>query len=382
MSNRFQRPAGAYTGDLTLNNRNKYQTDSTANPKVAISSTKMDGDLNYLINSLNTLNDEMAGIVLGSLPDGVITAGKLAAGAVEASAMGVASVEAAALAPASVTTAALASQAVTGNKIAPLTINDTHVADNSMTADKLASNAVTTGKIASNAITLGKLQNITGNTLLANTNAGSNAVGELTLSASQLVGRGSVGAIGGVNLGTGLSFSGSTLNTSSAEDYVRTTTLSSVANAVHATAIDSGSIADEFILQNIIPSVDAQLVFDVSVDGGGSYLAATNYRYAHFTFVSTSGAGVSADAATFPLSVTALVESTSIGLSGWLRVQQLGSGITVVTGQTSYVDAAATKRGVTVTGYINTAAPITHVRFAFSGANMTSGTIVQHKLRK
>lgn len=46
----YSRPAGAYAGS-TGSNRTKYQDDSAAN--TAISSAKVDGDLNYIIDSLN-----------------------------------------------------------------------------------------------------------------------------------------------------------------------------------------------------------------------------------------------------------------------------------------------------------------------------------------
>lgn len=60
MTTKFQRPAGAYAGGSGLANRTKYQDDATATPKRAISSAKMDGDLNYMIDALN-LMDEASG---------------------------------------------------------------------------------------------------------------------------------------------------------------------------------------------------------------------------------------------------------------------------------------------------------------------------------
>jgi microcystin-dependent protein len=57
MTSKFQRPAGAYAGVSGLANRTKYQDDANAVPKRAISSSKMDGDLNYIIDSLNTLDN-------------------------------------------------------------------------------------------------------------------------------------------------------------------------------------------------------------------------------------------------------------------------------------------------------------------------------------
>jgi microcystin-dependent protein len=57
MTTKYQRPAGAYTGASALANRTKYQDDATATPKRAISSAKVDGDLNYLIDGLNEIDE-------------------------------------------------------------------------------------------------------------------------------------------------------------------------------------------------------------------------------------------------------------------------------------------------------------------------------------
>ena len=57
MSQKFQRPSASYSGQAGLTNRTKYADDATASPKRAISSSKMDGDFNYLIDAVNTLDD-------------------------------------------------------------------------------------------------------------------------------------------------------------------------------------------------------------------------------------------------------------------------------------------------------------------------------------
>lgn len=56
MTAKYQRPGGAYAGQAGLANRSKYQDDATAVPKRAISSAKMDGDLNYLVDALNEID--------------------------------------------------------------------------------------------------------------------------------------------------------------------------------------------------------------------------------------------------------------------------------------------------------------------------------------
>lgn len=50
----FERPTGSFAGTSGAN-RTKYQDDSAAVPKRAISSSKVDGDLNYILDALNTI---------------------------------------------------------------------------------------------------------------------------------------------------------------------------------------------------------------------------------------------------------------------------------------------------------------------------------------
>lgn len=70
----FQRPSAGYTGEAGLPNRTKYNDDSTASPRRAISSVKVDGDINYLIDAVNALYDTA---ISGVVADGAITNAKL-----------------------------------------------------------------------------------------------------------------------------------------------------------------------------------------------------------------------------------------------------------------------------------------------------------------
>jgi microcystin-dependent protein len=58
----YERPSGAYTGASGLANRTKYQDDSSATPKRAVSSSKVDGDINYLVDAVNTLDTELSSV--------------------------------------------------------------------------------------------------------------------------------------------------------------------------------------------------------------------------------------------------------------------------------------------------------------------------------
>lgn len=61
----YERPAAGYTSSSTTTNATKYQDDAAAIPKRAISSAKIDGDLNFLIDVVN----ELAALALSaSLP--------------------------------------------------------------------------------------------------------------------------------------------------------------------------------------------------------------------------------------------------------------------------------------------------------------------------
>lgn len=56
MTTKYQRPTDGYEGQVSLANRTKYQNDAAAVPKVAISSTKIDGDFNYILDALNEID--------------------------------------------------------------------------------------------------------------------------------------------------------------------------------------------------------------------------------------------------------------------------------------------------------------------------------------
>jgi hypothetical protein len=78
--------------------------------------------------------------------------------------------------------------------------------------DITVSSGGTVWTIDNDAVTYSKIQNVAGNSFLGRAASGAGDVGEITVGASELVGRGSTGNITGITLGTNLSMSGTTLN--------------------------------------------------------------------------------------------------------------------------------------------------------------------------
>jgi Repeat of unknown function (DUF5907) len=78
--------------------------------------------------------------------------------------------------------------------------------------DITVSSGGTVWTIDNDAVTYGQIQNVTGNSFLGRAASGAGNVGEISVGASELVGRGSTGNITSITLGTNLSMSGTTLN--------------------------------------------------------------------------------------------------------------------------------------------------------------------------
>ena len=162
----FNRPTSSYTGEVGLTNRTKYQDDSAASPRVPISSQKMDGDLNYLLDAVNTLYDTA---VNSAIPDDSITDAKLR-NSVGLSVIG-------------------RSANTTGNPADIIAASDGEVLRRSGTSigfgqiatGGITDSAVTAVKIADTNVTYAKIQNVPTGTILGRSTAGAGSLEELTL---------------------------------------------------------------------------------------------------------------------------------------------------------------------------------------------------------
>lgn len=167
MGTRFQRPAGQYDGATGLANRTKYQIDATSVPAVPIDDIKVDGDINYAIDALNTLDDSITSLVAGSIPDGSITTAKLADSAVT-------SVKVASGLTRSKLATGTANRLVgndSSGAITEITVgSELTVSSSSLT---ITSAGITNNKLAAGSVDGSKFANQSANTVLAGPSSGS-----------------------------------------------------------------------------------------------------------------------------------------------------------------------------------------------------------------
>jgi len=158
-----------------------------------------------------------------------------------------------------------------------------------------------------------------GNSLLANITAVSAAPAALTVSASRLVGRGSSGNLGEISLGTGLSFSGSTLNSTSGSMVVLQTQVVSaaVASVDFTTGIDSTYKAYVFVLTGVTPETNSDVLYIRTGNGGSFDSGSSNYAYGFHTIQSGGTDSSSGSTGATQISATdSIGNDSTAGLSG------------------------------------------------------------------
>lgn len=175
----YKRPAGAYTGEAGLPNRTKYYTDSTSSPKVPISSQKIDGDINYLVDAVNELYDTA---VTGTLPDNAVTNAKLR-DSTACSVIG-----------RSANSSGDPADIVAATNDTVLVRKANTLAFGSVPTAGIDDGAITTVKIADTNVTFGKVQNVNSGVLIGRSTSGAGSIEQITV-------------------GSGLSLSAGTLTT-------------------------------------------------------------------------------------------------------------------------------------------------------------------------
>jgi hypothetical protein len=180
------RPAIPYVPTQVLPNYDRYESLGQFPP----TAQQLDGDLNKMIDLINTLSDEINHVVVGALPgaddplnanslmttdgagniswvkaasanldDGAVTTVKIQNAAITPEKIQPQAIDTDQLAIDAVTTAKIADGAITTAKIANGAVGHYQIGNNSIVAAQIADRAITTAKIANNAVTGDKIPN-------------------------------------------------------------------------------------------------------------------------------------------------------------------------------------------------------------------------------
>ena len=148
------RPAIPYVPQQVLPNYDRYESLGQFPP----TAQQLDGDLNKMIDLINTLSDEINNVVVGALPgaDDPLNANSLMTtdGAGKISWVKASSAN---LDEGAVTTPKIANAAITSEKIQPQAIDTDQLATNAVRTIKILDENVTTGKLANSSVTTPKI---------------------------------------------------------------------------------------------------------------------------------------------------------------------------------------------------------------------------------
>lgn len=212
MSVRFSRPQSPYD-NIDRPNDNQFK-NLTRNDGRPIPDVMFEDNVNYLIDSVNNLDDDIqnieAGVLSGSddpanagklvttngvlpswtfvsdnniLPAG-ITGASLAQQTITSRELGSASVNSGNIVENSITTIKINNGAITENKLSDNSVTQNKILDNSVTNSKIVDDSITTNKIADNAITVNEISDnsiITSKILNANITTDKIQDGAITL---------------------------------------------------------------------------------------------------------------------------------------------------------------------------------------------------------
>jgi hypothetical protein len=161
MATNYNRPNLPYQAE-SLPNSNRYAL--LAAKKQPPTAAAVDGDINYIVDSLNGLDDKIgeieAGVLVGA--NNPANAGLFVTtdGNAEAPTILWKKVDATNVVPESLTTACLADGATTNEKLGPGAATADKIAPAAITGPKIAANAITSPKIAENAIITEKITDL------------------------------------------------------------------------------------------------------------------------------------------------------------------------------------------------------------------------------
>lgn len=205
----FKRPSASYTGEAGLPNRTKYNDDSTASPRRPISSTKVDGDFNYLIDAVNTLYDTA---VSGVVADNSITDAKLR----DSTGLSVIG--------RSANSTGNPADIVAANDGEVLRRNGTSIGFGQVGTSGIVDAAVTSVKIADTNVTFAKIQNVNTATLVGRTSSGAGPVESLTVGSGLSAASGSLSAVDASDTVKGVVELATTAETRAGTDATRAAT--------------------------------------------------------------------------------------------------------------------------------------------------------------
>jgi hypothetical protein len=181
MAHNFQRPNLPYEADSLPNNK-RYQLLTRSNNRPP-TDVMLDTDVNYLIDAVRQLDDDIAGVEAGAIPgsddlenaNALVTtdgAGNIGWVKVQDSNIIDNSISRLKIVPQTITATEIQDGAITGDKLADGAVTNTELATNAVTTDKIAAGAVTNTKLATNAVTTGKIAGLA----VTNTELATNAV--------------------------------------------------------------------------------------------------------------------------------------------------------------------------------------------------------------
>ncbi len=376
----YKRPSGNYVGEAGLPNRTKYFDDSNASPRRPISSTKVDGDINYLIDAVNQIYDTA---VSGIVADGSVTNAKIRDSA-GCSVIG----------RATATTGVVADITAAANDTV-LVRKSNVVQFSTIPAGAIDNDAVTTSTIANTNVTFAKIQNVNAGVLLGRTTAGAGSVEALTVGSNITATGGTVNVADASESAKGVVELATAAEQATGTDTARVVPVSGMPMTLISTqtATSSASLVFtdlnstygmyEFVLRDIKPATDdVSLRIEMSTNNGSSYLA-SGYQYQVQAAIAGTGIASEGSASASIILLTkagggsaGVGNATGESYSGIVRLfLPSGSQAKKIEASGTYYNAAGTMVSSPVGGANNTTTAVDAVRFTFSSGNIASGSI-------